>query len=197
MFYVIVVLILTIVGLNFYLEAQLPAKRGNEKDSVESGDKAKRVAYPTETLQGDDLASARDFVEQLKRQRAEEQGALLSQSNRENSSSGERLKREKPANYSPTSVRKGVGKNYVDNSLVRKNIAKIERAHEEHQKRVQQIQAQAEQIRSAEFSLESKYQSCENATETDSSSLFPKDRASLRRAFIASEILSKPISLRK
>ena len=189
-------LIVAIIGLSLWLEAQSRAERDSEEGSVENGNR--KSAYPQESFQRDDLASARDFVEQLKRQRAEEQGYPLPQHAQENSLRGEEIKRAKHPNYSPTPVRKGRGKNYVDNSFARKNIAKIERARVEYQKRVQQIQAQVEQINSAEFSVGSKSQPVpENDIEVDSSLLFPKDRASLQRAFIASEILSKPVSLRK
>jgi hypothetical protein len=199
MFYLL--LIVGIIGFSLWVELKKEVNHEVEPDDIEpfnppSRDtvdrRSVREKYNTadETEYSEDFENARDFVEQLKRKRSSTKTDVSPQS--DNSFNEPELDYQEPSTSSNI-PNKNVGRNYVDKALVRKSIEQMERETAEIQARAIQTLQEIEQM-NASVKTE---KNVETEVQPEFKSAFFKDNNDLRRAFVVSEILSKPLSLRK
>ncbi|MBE6413657.1 MAG: hypothetical protein E7035_03760 [Verrucomicrobiaceae bacterium] len=199
MFYLL--LIVGIIGFSLWVELKKEVNHEVEPDDIEpfnppSRDtvdrRSVRKKYNTadETEYSEDFENARDFVEQLKRKRSSTKTDVSPQF--DNSFDEPELDYQEPATYSNI-PNKNVGRNYVDKALVCKSIEQMERETAEIQARAIQTLQEIEQM-NASVKTE---KNVETEVQPEFKSAFFKDNNDLRRAFVVSEILSKPLSLRK
>ena len=198
MFYLL--LIVGIIGFSLWVELKKEVNHEVEPDDIEpfnppSRDtvdrRSVREKYNTadETEYSEDFESARDFVEQLKRKRSSTKTDVSPQS--DNSFDEPELDYQEPSTSSNI-PNKNVGRNYVDKALVRKSIEQMERETAEIQARAIQTLQEIEQMNASV-----KTEKNVDEVQPEFKSAFFKDNNDLRRAFVVSEILSKPLSLRK
>ncbi len=183
------IILFAIIVFNIF--AALAKKSENQSSS---GEELDTLFENEENSSDDDFAQARKFVEQTKRERLakEVSQAEMKQVRSENNQAqtSREYRNAQPSNDVQTKKTflhkdKKKGKNYVD------SIARLKRETE-------MLQTQAcEVVREANSIKERTTQEPYSETVASSSGLFFKDARDLRRAFIASEILSTPISLRK
>ncbi len=190
------IILFAIIGFGLVNEF---GKRASSSSSDESDDGLPsagdvEVSRKTEKSSEDDFAQARKFVEQTKRERLATEASRAEMKQVRSPNTQAQTSREF-RNIQPTNVSqakktflhkdKKKGKNYVD------SIARLRRETEI-------LQAQAREVaREANSIKERASQEPYSEVSAPSSGAFFKDARDLRRAFIASEILSTPISLRK
>lgn len=199
MFYLL--LVVGVIGFSLWVELKKEVNHEVEPDDIEpfnppSRDmvdrKRVREKYNTsdETECSEDFENARNFVEQLKRKRSSTKTDVSPQS--DNLFDELELDYQEPTTSSNV-PNKNVGRNYVDKVSVHKSIEQMERETAEIQARAIQALQEIEQMN---VSVKTK-KNLETEVQPTCKSGFFKDSDDLRRAFVVSEILSKPLSLRK
>lgn len=196
-------LIVVVIGLSFWLELKKEVNHEVDDDDVEplnpqSYKENKRVAgkgyvQPRRRVlsqENEDFQKAREFVEQLKQRQRNEN------SKEKSDIEFERKNVVKKSNQYTSSSNKNVGRNYIDKASVRKSIEQMERETAEIQARAMQALQEIEQMNvDVRESIDRKSDDVQQSY--IGKYAFFKDNNDLRRAFVASEILSKPLSLRK
>ena len=196
-------LIVAIIGLSFWLELKKEVNHEVDDDDTEPFNpqpykENKRVAgkgYAQHrrrvySQENEDFQKARDFVEQLKQRQRNDN------SKDKSDIEFERKDIVRKSNQYTSVPNKNVGRNYIDKAAVRKSIEQMERETAEIQARAMQALQEIEQMNvDVKASVELKSDDIQQSN-TGKYAFF-KDNNDLRRAFVASEILSKPLSLRK
>ncbi len=203
-------LIVVVIGLSFWLELKKevnhevdddntntvssPPSRTNPRPVAGRGYRHNHI--PDKAQEVDDFENARKYVEQLKRQRTMEDIKNSRDVERDNPFYEPTFDKRKNEVKKTFTANKKLGRNYVEKNSLRKSIKQLERETAEIQAKAVQSLNEIEQMKA---SMELQHQ---NATVSESDfqskkSQFFKDKNDLRRAFVASEILSKPLSLRK